>query len=74
MKDDRSYFLKRAEAQIEFARQAACEDAARAHYHLAGLYWDRAFNPAVESRARAAATPALVSTLLQAVYPPPRLS
>ena len=74
MRDDRAYFLKRAEAQIEFARRAACEDAARAHYHLAGLYWDRAYNPAAEARPRVTNGPAVVAGLLRSAYPPARLS
>ena len=45
--EDQAYFLKRAEMQVELARQAACEKAAQAHYQLAGYYWDRAFNPEV---------------------------
>ena len=75
MKDDRAYFLKRAEAQIEFARQAANEEAARAHYHLAGLYWDRAYNPAAEPGRRSAAPgPSVFAGLLRSIYPPARLS
>ena len=46
MRDDSAYFLKRAEAQMALATRAACGNAARAHYFLAGLYWDRAFNKA----------------------------
>jgi len=46
MRDDRAYFLARAEAQMALARRASCENAARAHYYLAGLYWDRAYNGA----------------------------
>jgi hypothetical protein len=56
MRDDRTYFMKRAEAQVEFARAAACENAARAHFHLAGLYWDRAYNPAMQPAARPTST------------------
>ncbi|MDB5668870.1 MAG: hypothetical protein JWL74_1820 [Alphaproteobacteria bacterium] len=43
--EDRSYFLNRAEMQVELARKAVHEKAAQAHYELAGYYWDRAFNP-----------------------------
>jgi hypothetical protein len=51
MRDDSDYFLKRAEAQMALATRAACENAARAHYYLAGFYWDRAFNnPAAAQR------------------------
>ena len=43
--DERSYFEERAEAELEAAKKAGHPDAARAHYHLAGYYLDRAFNP-----------------------------
>ena len=43
--NDESYFLKRAETQVALAHRASDENAARAHYQLAGFYWDRAFNP-----------------------------
>ena len=46
--NDEAYFLKRAEAQVALAHRANHENAARAHYHLAGLYWDRAFNPSAQ--------------------------
>ena len=54
MRDDRAYFLNRAEAQMALAARAACENAARAHYYLAGFYWDRAFNtsPAAQPDSR----------------------
>lgn len=45
--NDEAYFLQRAETQVALARCAADENAARAHYQLAGFYWDRAFNPPV---------------------------
>jgi hypothetical protein len=47
MRDDRAYFLARAEAQMALAQRASCENAARAHYYLAGFYWDRAFGGTV---------------------------
>jgi len=53
MSDDRAYFLARAEAQMALARRASCENAARAHYYLAGFYWDRAYNGEVAVPARA---------------------
>lgn len=46
IRDDDSYFLLRAEDQMKLARRATCEKAARAHYYLAGFYWDRVFNKA----------------------------
>jgi hypothetical protein len=56
MRDDRAYFLKRAEAQMALAQRAACENAARAHYYLAGFYWDRAYGGASASAASRATT------------------
>ena len=50
--EDRTYFLNRAEMQVELARKAAHEKAAQAHYQLAGYYWDRAYNPLIETRPR----------------------
>ncbi len=50
--EDRAYFLARAETQVDLARKAAHEKAAQAHYALAGYYWDRAYNPLMESRRR----------------------
>ena len=44
MEEDRSYFQLRAEAELEAAEQARHPDAARAHFILAGLYLDRAYN------------------------------
>ena len=60
VRDDRTYFLKRAEAQMALARRAVCENAARAHYHLAGFYWDRAYNqsPATPRESGSLLTPA----------------
>ena len=74
MTDDHAYFLERAEAQVAFAREAACEEAARAHYHLAGLYWDRAFNPTMQVTSRTRAGPSVVASLLRSIYPTQRLS
>lgn len=54
--NDEAYFLKRAETQVALARRASDENAARAHYHLAGLYWDRAFNPPAAAMTRQTAS------------------
>lgn len=43
MQDDRSYFYRRAEAEIRMAQKATAPQAVRAHYHLAGRYLDRAY-------------------------------
>ncbi|MEO7177694.1 MAG: hypothetical protein ABIW83_02510 [Allosphingosinicella sp.] len=40
--EDRLYFLKRAEAELELAQKAVNPAAVRAHYELAGLYLDLA--------------------------------
>lgn len=39
---DKHYFLERAEAELDLANEATHENAARAHYYLAGFYLDRA--------------------------------
>ncbi len=39
---DRSYYLRRAEAELALAACAAHPAAMRAHYHLAGFYLDKA--------------------------------
>lgn len=44
--DERSYFHRRAEDEIEAAQAARHPEAVRAHYLLAGYYLDLAFNPA----------------------------
>jgi hypothetical protein len=44
--DERSYFRRRAEIEIEAAQAARHPEAVRAHYLLAGYYLDLAFNPA----------------------------
>jgi hypothetical protein len=53
--NERTYFLRRAETQVALAHQAADKKAARAHYELAGFYWDRAFNPLQKAQSRPAA-------------------
>ena len=39
---ERDYFLERAEAEIDLANAARLEKTARAHYHMASFYLDRA--------------------------------
>ena len=46
---DRSYFLTRAEDELKLARTATHEKAARAHFLLAGAYFDLAYGPPVTS-------------------------
>ncbi|TMJ18225.1 MAG: hypothetical protein E6G94_00415 [Alphaproteobacteria bacterium] len=41
---DRSYFLKRAEAELEQAQTSSDPQAVRCHYELAGLYLDLVYN------------------------------
>jgi hypothetical protein len=43
---DHHYFLDRAEAELTLAGAAEHPAAARAHYHLAGHYLDRAHHQA----------------------------
>ena len=43
---DHIYYRERAEAELEQARKAADAAAGRAHFLLAGLYFDRAFRGA----------------------------
>lgn len=42
--DDRSYYQSRAEAELGRAQQAGHPGAAKAHYDLAGFYFDRVHN------------------------------
>ncbi len=41
--DDSSYFVRRAEQQLELAQQADHEQVVHAHYELANLYLDKAY-------------------------------
>jgi len=41
----RIHFRDRAETELEAGRSALHPEAARVHFLLAGLYFDRAFNP-----------------------------
>lgn len=41
--DDMSYFVRRAEQQLELAQQADHEQVVNAHYELANMYLDRAY-------------------------------
>ena len=41
--DDQPYYLGRAEEELELAQSAAHEAAGRAHFLLAGYYFDRAY-------------------------------
>ena len=72
MVDDEDYFLARAEEQFGLARAAGHEDAARAHYEIAGHYWDRAFNPtnSIAGSAGRLATAAILGTLIALALPP----
>ena len=69
--EDQAYFLRRAEAEVALAHRSADENAARAHYELAGHYWDRAFNAAqVSSDSRpATATPVRMPRRLRSAKP-----
>lgn len=48
---DKTYFLERAEAQLELAQQSGHPNAVAAHYHLAELYLDRVYGDAAEEDA-----------------------
>ena len=57
--DEKSYFQRRAEAEIALAQQAAHPDACRSHYLLAGYYLDIVHNeesPEAANSVQAAAT------------------
>ena len=41
--DEMSYFVRRAEQQLELAQQADHEQVVHAHYELANLYLDQAY-------------------------------
>lgn len=43
-----SYFVRRAEQQLELAQQANHEQVVSAHYELANLYLDRAYAPVLQ--------------------------
>jgi len=43
--NDREYFEKRAEAELELAQTAEHASVVRAHYTLAAYYLDRIHNP-----------------------------
>lgn len=42
-RNDRTYFLRRAETELNLARAATHEKAARAHFLIAGAYFDRVY-------------------------------
>lgn len=55
--DEMSYFVRRAEQQLELAQQANHEQVVHAHYELANLYLDKAYAdraPVAEVAAHAA--------------------
>jgi hypothetical protein len=47
--DDRTYYERRAEAEIELAQQARHKAAVQAHYELASAYLDRIHGDAPKS-------------------------
>lgn len=50
--EDKRYFLRRAEAELEQAQRAEHPRAVRAHYHLANHYLDRVYGaPGRDDRA-----------------------
>ena len=51
-RQDRAYYLRRAEAELALAHGAVHPAAMRAHYHLAGFYLDKAYGAFGERTAR----------------------
>ena len=51
MRDDRTYFRSRAETELSLAKRAAGPEAIKAHYVLAGFYFDRAYRGSSAGRA-----------------------
>ena len=43
MEDDKEYFYKRAESELEMAQRAIIPEAVKAHYTLAGHYLDKVY-------------------------------
>jgi hypothetical protein len=56
-KDDRNYYRRRAEAELEAAERATDPKAARAHFLLAGYYLDLAYNADAELAVIVGASP-----------------
>ena len=53
---DTSYYLRRAEQEVEAAQRADHAAAVRSHYLLAGLYLDRVYGPDEPVRSGTSAT------------------
>ncbi|WBH15452.1 hypothetical protein [Sphingomonas radiodurans] len=43
MEDDKEYFYKRAESELEMAQRTIVPEAVKAHYTLAGYYLDKVY-------------------------------
>ncbi len=52
--DERTYYEKRAEAELELAQRAKHPEAVKAHYELAGFYLDRVYGGAGAEAAKEA--------------------
>ena len=50
--DDKSYYHRRAEAELQMAERSSAPAAVKAHYLLAGYYLDRVFGGSDEQAAR----------------------
>ncbi|WP_177179169.1 MULTISPECIES: hypothetical protein [unclassified Sphingomonas] len=44
MNDDKEYYYKRAESELEMAQRTEVPEAVKAHYTLAGYYLDKVYN------------------------------
>jgi hypothetical protein len=42
--DDKEYYYKRAESELEMAQRTEVPEAVKAHYTLAGYYLDKVYN------------------------------
>jgi hypothetical protein len=42
--DDKEYFYRRAESELEMAQRTEVPEAVKAHYTLAGYYLDKVYN------------------------------
>ena len=44
VKDDKEYYYRRAESELEMAQRTEIPEAVKAHYTLAGYYLDKVYN------------------------------
>ncbi len=46
VRDDKEYYYRRAESELEMAQRTEIPEAVKAHYTLAGYYLDKVYNDA----------------------------